>query len=171
MIPVTEIMRTLRFVTIAVACAYGVCVACRPPFPLHAGTVRLVSGEIPPTFEFKSKLDLTYISFVEAHSVGLPGTDSKDAKDLGTEVWRISPPGRRFIPADDTPAITYGQLAPKWEQEIPKNGLAPALKDEAVYYVDAELNEGRRINMCILIRNNKAEVYHGKLDHLDCDKE
>lgn len=133
----------------------------------------MISDRMPPAFEFKGRLNLEYIHFVGPYSVEqrkflTPVGDDPDADGVA---WRIYPPNFRDIPVNDCPRITYGQLPTAWEQKIPKTGAPPALVEGAVYYVAANLNEGRRIKMCFLIRDGKAEVYHGKLDHLDCDKE
>ena len=165
-------MKNTTFKLLFVALCWLLCLACRPLFPLSAGRVSLISDKMPPTFEFKGRLNLEYVQFVGPYSVERHRflTADGDGSD-NTVAWRIDPPNFHYIPVNDCPPITYGQLPPAWEQEIPKTGTPLQLVEGAVYYVGAELNEGRRIIMCVLIRDGKPQVYHGKLDRLDCDKE
>jgi hypothetical protein len=148
------------------------CLACPPPPPISAGTVRLVSREVPPKFEFKGELILQYVQFVGPYSITeqrflVPDSDDPDR----AVAWRIYPPNFRFIRTYDCPIITFGQLPLGWNQVTPKIGSATPLMDGAVYRVSAELNQGRRIVMCILIQDGKAHEYHGIMNGVDCDKE
>ena len=162
-------MKRLGLISSLIALGWLLCLACRTPL-LSAGRVSLTSDRIPPTFEFRGRLNLEYVQFIgpysiEQHKFLTPiRNDTED-----TVVWRIHPPND--IPVNDSPPIQYGQLPIAWQQDIPKTGIAPPLVNRAVYHVGAELNEGRRIVMCFLIRDGKAQVYHGKVDRLDCDKE
>jgi hypothetical protein len=152
----------------------GFCsLACPPPPPFSAGQVTLINDGKPPTFEFKAHLNVEYIHIVGPYSVEhrrflLPnGGYSID----GNEIWSISPPHHRFIPINSALRITYGQLPPSWEQDVPKAGAPPPLVEGSAYYISANLNEGRRIKMCVLIQGSKTQPYHGSLGSLDCDRE
>ena|GEM_PF-6600164 len=144
--------------------------ACPPPPPFSAGQVMLIGAGQPPTFEFKGRLNLEYIHIVGPYSVEhrrflLPnGRYSLD----GNEIWSISPPHHRFIPINSALRITYGQLPAGWEQDLPKARAPAPLVEGSAYYISAELDEGRRLNMCVLIKDGKAQPYHGSLGSLDC---
>lgn len=133
--------------------------------PVPAGSVRLISDQVPPTFEFRGRSELQHIHVVGPYFADNEGSTPGHA----AEVWKISPPGFRFIPTNEIPHITYGRLPENWEQEVPRSGSPPTLVNGGIYYVDAELIKGRRINLCVAIREGKAEVFQGKLGQLECE--
>lgn len=143
--------------------------ACPPP----AGHVTLIGDGTPPTFEFKADLNLEYIHVIGPYSLEHHGFLMPNGKytDDGNEIWSISPPQHRFIPITSGLRVTYGQLPSGWAQAIPKGGAPVPLVEGSPYYLSAELNEGRRLNMCVLIKDGKAQPYHGSIGIMDCDKE
>ena len=146
------------------------CIACGHLF--SSGKVRLVAEQMPLTFEFRGRGNLWFIYVDGPFSTGEGGALAPQAGyDSQNPLWRIHGPEYRPIPLNDLPSIAYGRLPPGWEQVIPKTGTPPPLIDGAVYYIAATTSEGRSIHMCVLIRDGKPQVHHGKYKDMDCDKE
>lgn len=145
------------------------CAACEL---LHPARVRLVSEQMPPTFEFKGGHQVMSVFF---EGPLLPDKDGTVAPhDVVNPmhpnlVWAIYGPDR-VTTLNEVPPIAYGQLPPGWEQDTPKTGAPPPLIDGMVYVVGANLDEGRWVRMCVVILDGKPQEYHGKYYGQDCDK-
>jgi hypothetical protein len=125
------------------------------------GEVRLISPDLPASFEFKGRQDLDWIWFegpFQAEPTS-PNPPPAAGDPMDIIVWKIRPPGRHFVPLNDVPTITYGQLPLHWEQEIPDRSPPRPLTEGFVYYVAGVTNLGRSLKMCILVRGGKAEPY------------
>jgi hypothetical protein len=136
-----------------------ICAGC----PLSPGKVLLVSGEIPPTFEFRGRQDLQWIWFRGPFAQDSVTTSSPQMGENSEKiiVWRIAPSHSRFIPLNDVPPITYGQLPTGWEQKFPEQGAPPPLVEGAVYHVSAILVQGN-IGIYVLIKDGKVVEYQRK---------
>lgn len=99
--------------------SFGVCCGPLPP----KSKVRLVSEKLPPTFEFSGNYDLEWIWFRGPYSASPDAKPLVQQTDPSQPIWKISPPGSRWLALNRVPPIAYGQLPPGWVQEIPQDGL------------------------------------------------
>jgi len=138
------------------------------PFP--AGRITLTTAQSPPSFEFSGRKSVDFIQVLGPYPISPERANQPETQHL--DLWRISPPGHQPVFLSEVPRITYGQLPTGWEQDAPKAGPPPPIKDGAVYYVSAILSpEGGQLHMCVLIREGQVQAFHGKADQLACDGE
>ncbi len=145
------------------------------PCVSRQGTIKLISAQNPPTFEIGGTGDLGWIWFQGPYQnpsePAPPLPENSDPKSV--ILWKIYPSGdgevRPFIPFGDVPPITYGRLPQNWEQEIPKSGSPPALRDGYVYTVQGVGERAGHAAMCVFIKNGQALPYEDK-DPNSCRK-
>ena len=140
---------------------------------LSPGEVKLASEQMPPSFKLRGYNKVLFVYFEGPFLPDRDGTASQHHTYdpmWPNVIWRIyRTAGATSL--NEAPLIAYGQLPSGWAQEIPKKDAPPPLIDGHLYHLGANLEEGRRVNMCFLIRDGKPQVYHGKYNGIGCDEE
>jgi hypothetical protein len=93
----------------------------------HPSTIGLVDAQ-SPTIKVGGKQKLQWVWFQGPyqHDQRPAVPDSGNGDDpKKIIIWRIAPPDFKEIPMDSAPQIIYGVLPEGWEQEIPKERIAP----------------------------------------------
>jgi len=137
------------------------------------GSISLRSSSLPPSFDIHGRQELQWIWFQGPYKNRIDGgpepPTSSDPKRI--ILWEIHPPDSRFIPMDQIPLLTYGQLPSGWKQKLPAGGSAPeALKDGYVYSVQIVSVIGPDLKMCIAIKNGQVSPYQEVGENLICGK-
>ncbi|HEY0765424.1 MAG TPA: hypothetical protein VGD61_23805 [Pyrinomonadaceae bacterium] len=135
-------------------------------------TIKLVSNSAPPTFDITGGGELDWIWFQGPYqNPHEPGPEIKKGSDPKEIIlWKISPPGHRFIPMKEVTKIIYGQLPEGWEQDIPRDGSPPALLDGYVYYVGVVPARGGGTEMCVFLKDGQVQPFQQNEEDVVCGR-
>lgn len=128
---------------------------------------------MPPSFDIRGRQELQWIWFQGPYKNRIDGGPEPPTYSDPKRVilWEIHPPDFKFIPMDQLPSLTYGELPSGWEQKFPVNGSAPeALKEGYVYSVQVVSTIGPDLKMCIAIKNGQVSQYQEPGENVICAK-
>ncbi|HSD47988.1 MAG TPA: hypothetical protein VLB87_15275 [Pyrinomonadaceae bacterium] len=125
-----------------------------------ANRITLESNSAPLTFKLSGADEVQWIwvqgPFQNGRDQGPKPPPLDDPKKI--IIWKIVP-AEHFVPMDEVPPVTYGQIPGGWQQETPKAESPPPLLDGYVYHLRAIPVRGEGPLLCVSVKGGQIQPY------------
>jgi hypothetical protein len=130
-----------------------------------SNTITLESNSAPLTFKLHGSGEVQWIWIQGPYQ-----NNGEPAPKVYPEgvIWKIVPPGGRFVPMKEVPPITYAELPAGWEQLTPQAGSPPPLLEGYVYHVDVVLVRGGAPTLCVSVKGGQIQPYTHDMQTSPC---
>ena len=122
--------------------------------------ITLESNSAPLTFKLNGADEVQWIwvqgPFQNGRDQGPKPPPLDDPKKI--IIWKIAP-AENFVPMDEVPPITYGQIPNGWQQESPTAESPAPLLDGFVYHLRAIAVRGDSPLLCVSVKGGQIHPY------------